>query len=77
MSTELKKPKKQKDKRKPIYSVDLSKKEYDGSCDLAFFDVVLDSNFYIVRYYGVCAIYSADSLTEAKNFIWKRIREGK
>ena len=68
-----------KDKRKPIYIVGLSKKELSepSSKDPTFYDIVQEDKFYIVRYYGVCAIYSADSLEEAKNFIWKRIELGK
>lgn len=62
-------PKPKKPKVKVLYSINLSGKEVDGPCDLTFYDIIQDNKYFVVRYYGVCAVESCKSLEDAKNYV--------
>ena len=61
--------KKKKLKPKVLYAVDLDGREFDGPANLTFYDVIEENGYYMIRYYGCCAVHTSKTLKEAKKYI--------
>lgn len=55
-----------------LYSVNLSGQEFDGPCDLTFFDIVQERGYFVVRYYGCCSVKTEQTFEDAKAYVRER-----
>jgi len=58
-----------------LWSMDLNYNCQEGTCKYTLYDIIQENSLYIVRYHGVCKMYTGNTVEQCKSFVISHVNK--